>query len=435
MRILVTGQCTVHWGRLEFGNIGNYYITETTFRELHRVFPEAEIVTTFQMTDRFIEEENIKCLPMSLFYDWQPDEVSKAIQEYGLAKYYNETGVILDTTPYIEEVLSSDLIIDFSGELWGDHAEPVGKNRFLVGLLKNRTAQLLGKKTVLLAGSQGPFSDHKTLELAKSVFKNFDLVANRESASIELLQDYGFDTNKVKNFTDPAFIFEPFEDDKMKDIYEKEKLTDHSKPIIGFILCGFNMLNGPYDKWPRKDEEFEQFALSVEHLVNNIGARVVLFSHQNGFELPPNFHLINGRDYPYAKRLQEIVISRGRVNSEDVYCIDKPYLPKEIKAIIRQFDMLVTGRIHGFVAGVSQYIPSVIINRGHGPASKRNIGFARSVEMEHLMANPSDANDIIEKINDCWDNRLAYKRLLESHIPKVKTQVHALYNSITQIFN
>lgn len=53
MRILITGQCTVHWGRLEFGNIGNYYITETSIRELHRVFPDAEIVTTFQMTDDF----------------------------------------------------------------------------------------------------------------------------------------------------------------------------------------------------------------------------------------------------------------------------------------------------------------------------------------------------------------------------------------------
>ena len=49
MKILVIGQGTLHWGRLEFGNIGNYYIIEPFFRELHRVFPNATIKTTFQM--------------------------------------------------------------------------------------------------------------------------------------------------------------------------------------------------------------------------------------------------------------------------------------------------------------------------------------------------------------------------------------------------
>ena len=57
MKILVTGLCTLHWGRLEYGNVGNYYIIEPFFRELHRVFPEAKIVTTFQMTKEFCERE------------------------------------------------------------------------------------------------------------------------------------------------------------------------------------------------------------------------------------------------------------------------------------------------------------------------------------------------------------------------------------------
>ena len=45
--IFVIGQCTLHWGRMEFGNIGNYYVTEPFFRELHRVFPEAHIKNNF----------------------------------------------------------------------------------------------------------------------------------------------------------------------------------------------------------------------------------------------------------------------------------------------------------------------------------------------------------------------------------------------------
>ena len=64
MRILVTGLCTLHWGRLQYGNVGNYYIIEPLFRELHRVFPQGEITTTFQMTKEFIEKEDVKVLPM-----------------------------------------------------------------------------------------------------------------------------------------------------------------------------------------------------------------------------------------------------------------------------------------------------------------------------------------------------------------------------------
>lgn len=46
-KILVTGLCTLHWGRLEFGNIGNYYIVEPLFRLLHKHFPNYEVLTTF----------------------------------------------------------------------------------------------------------------------------------------------------------------------------------------------------------------------------------------------------------------------------------------------------------------------------------------------------------------------------------------------------
>lgn len=49
--IFVIGQCTLHWGRMEFGNIGNYYIIEPFFRELHRVFPQANIKLCFLKSD------------------------------------------------------------------------------------------------------------------------------------------------------------------------------------------------------------------------------------------------------------------------------------------------------------------------------------------------------------------------------------------------
>ncbi|MFA5644528.1 MAG: polysaccharide pyruvyl transferase family protein [Patescibacteria group bacterium] len=420
MRILVIGQCTLHWGRLENGNIGNYYIAETTFRELHRVFPDAEIVTTFQMTEEFCKRENISVLPMNLFYEWEEDYLEIASKELAIATTYHDTGELLNPTPYIEEVMKSDLIVDFSGELWGDHAEPVGKDRFLVGLLKDRVAQLLNRKTVLIASSEGPFSNLAIKEFAKEVFANFAVVSNREPASKDLLEDNGFDVSKVHSFSCPAFLFNPKPEMEMIDILKKEKIKCADRKTIGYILCGFNMLEGPYDKTPRSDEEFTQFALTIEYIVNNLNARVVLMSHQNGFELPPNFKLINGRDYPIIKQLQKVVEKRGKVDMQHVLCIDKPYNPWETKGIIGQFDMFISGRVHGFVASVSQYVPTVLITRGFGPVSHRNIGFARSVGLEQYIADPRSVDDMINKIDLCWKNLDKLKKNLLEVIPKVK---------------
>jgi colanic acid/amylovoran biosynthesis protein len=355
------------------------------------------------------------------------------MKELGLATIFSITGKLYDTTPYIDEVLKSDIVIDFSGEMWGDHAEPVGKNRFLINLIKIRVAQLLGKKTALLAGSQGPFDRCPEIDFAKTVFKNFNIVSNRESASKELLEKNGFDVSRVQNFTDPAFLFEPASNNVMAEIYEKEKIHDKKRKTVGFILCGFNMLEGPYDKEPRRDDEFIQFAEVVEHIINKLGARVVLMSHQNGFVLPPNFQLINGRDYPYAKQLQSIVKERGLVDYNNLICIERPYPPKQTKAILGQFEMLVTGRIHGFVAATSQFVPTVIITRGHGGVSHRNVGFARSVGLEEYISNPADSGDMIQKINKCWDNKDQIRRILQKTIPSIQQTARACFDSLKTI--
>lgn len=433
MRILLTGLVTVHWGRVEFGNIGNYYIVETTIKELHRVFPDAEIATTFQMTDEFINSEKITVLPMNIYYDWSENDLKNSIIELGIATLYKKTGIFYEETEYIREVKKSDIVIDFSGEMWGDHAEPVGKNRFLVNLLKIRVAQLLNKKTVLLAGSQGPFYNCPEIEFAKEVFENFDLIASRESSSKEMLAKFNFNVEKFKSFTDPAFLFEPFPDSKMVQIFEDLNIKHNSKKTVGFVLCGFNMIEGPYDKTPRRDEEFFNFAEVVEYIINNLGSRVFLMSHQNGFELPPNFKLINGRDYPYAKQLRDVVIKRNKINQEDLLILDKPLLPKETKAVIKQFDMFVTGRIHAFVAATSQYVPTVIITRGHGGISHRNIGFAKSVGLDDFISNPADSNDMISKIQKCWDNKDEIRDILKERIPVVQQTARKCFDELRKI--
>ena len=137
----------------------NYYIIEPFIRELYKVFPNSSIKTTMQMSERFVKMKVYLLFPWS-FIIWKENEINLAKHELAIALNYNETSEMLETTPFIDE-MKADLVIDFSGDIWGDKRNFLGDDR-LVGLIKDRVAQLLGKKVVMLAGSPGPFSNKDT---------------------------------------------------------------------------------------------------------------------------------------------------------------------------------------------------------------------------------------------------------------------------------
>lgn len=419
MKILIIGQTTLHWGRMEFGNMGNYYIIEPFVRELHSLFPNAAIKTTLQLSTRFCEDENIKVLPISLYYDFNSSEnLIVAKKELKLVENFIKKGYFSETTPYIDEVMNSDIVIDFSGDIWGDNADFLGENRFEVGLYKDMIAQKLGKPTFMIAGSPGPFKNKKFKELAKEVFRSFTAVTNREPISSKILKEEGFDLSNVSDLACPAFLFEPASKEKIEQIISEKKIVGE-KPIVGFILCGWNFSKGPFDKWPREDLEYEVFAKAVEYINNELGAKVCLMSHSNGFPIPPaKFELIHGRDYPIIKQLQKVINERGI--AKDVMALDEVYDTWTTKGIISKFDMLVSGRIHAAVAGFSQNIPTVVIDYGHEPKAHKLVGFATVAGQEKYVCDPSKESDLINKIKDCWENKESVKQDLEKRIPIVK---------------
>ena len=432
MKIIVTGQCSLHWGRMEFGNIGNFYIMEPFFRMLHDQFPKASISTTFQMSDEFCERERVKRLPMEMYYGWDKDLV-KAQEELKIAESLIQGNLDVKTTPYIEMIRLTDLVIDFSGDIWGDNADLLGDDRFMVGLLKNRTAQLLAKRTAMIAGSPGPFSEGKNLDFTREVYKGFDLVTNRESISIDLLKDYGFDISKTHSLACPAFCFNPGTIDSINGDHVIDQVLSTSRPSIGFLICGWNFTVGPFDKWPRLDEEYSVFIDAIERFLAYTDANIVLMSHSNGFPIPPKqFKLTHGRDYPIIKQLQRIFNQRGAASN--IYALDGVYDAWQSKAILGQFDMVVSGRVHAAVGAMSQCVPTVIIDYGHEPKAHKLTGFAQVAGQEAYMAKPDQVNDVLQKMNLVWENRTSIKMSLESQIPIVKANGKKNFELLKALF-
>lgn len=428
MNIFVIGQCTLHWGRMEFGNIGNYYVIEPFFRELHRVFPDALIKTTFQMSDEFCKREHVRCVPMHLYYAWKDDDLLNAYKELALANIYKETGQLIDKTPFIEEVLCSDLIINYSGDIWGQNADLVGKNRFLVGLIKDRTVQLLGKKIAMIAGSPGPFNRDEILPLAKNVFDLYIYESNREPVSRSILSDFGFNIDKVVDAACPAFIFEPGSQESIKHYLKGTPLENKIRPVIGFMLCGWNMLQGPFSRSDWRDEEFTQYKEVLSNLIKTYDVDICFMSHSNGFELPPHFKPIKGRDFPIVKQLHDIMKQTEYANH--CYLMNGIYDAKETKAIVANFDMLISGRVHGAIAGISQSIPTVIIDYGHEPKAHKLLGFAKVSGVDDYIANPADLIDLNAKVIRCWENRRQIHEFLVGKNKEIAKLVHLQFDGL-----
>lgn len=415
--------------------MGNYYVIKPFFEELHRVFPSANIVTTFQMSECFCREENITCLPMELYYAWTPEDLPKARFEYELAKHYHNSGILNERTPFVDVVMKSDLVIDFSGDIWGQNADAVGPNRFEVGLLKDRTAQLLGKPTAMLAGSPGPFRRDALLDFAREVFGNFDLVTNREPVSRKILEDYGFDLTHCCDCACPAFEFEPASQAQIAPLISNSPLQKKDgRLIIGFILCGWNMQKGPFSRTDWDDREFDVFCESIRRIIQKYNAKFCFLSHSNGFVREPVFSLIHGRDYPIVKRLFDL-LNDGKV-SDSLYLFEGIYSVEETKKIISNFDVLVSGRVHGAVAGLSQNVPTVMIDYGHEPKAHKIRGFAEVAGVEKYIADPYSGSDLVEKISSCIEHKDEIKRMLvrrnESILSLIRKNFDLLSGTVAQ---
>ena len=431
--ILVTGLCTLHWGRLQYGNIGNYYIVEPLFRQLHEHFPDYKIITTFQMDEQFILKEDIEVLPMELYYAWNEEDVANAYKDAEIAEKVAEH-VKCELTPWTKALLDCEYVINVSGDMWGDNAEHVGHKRFLVDCLKMKAAQILHKKTILYAVTPGPFSYEEERSLAKEVFNKFDLVVIREKVSQNNLIKWGFSTEHVVWAPCPSFLFEANENYKSKWTKSIEDSHAKNRKVIGITFGGFNMPCGPYDMWPRTEEQYQVYVELAEYVINTLNADIVIFSHTNGFDLPPHFKLKCGRDYMILEQFYQILLKKDLKYKEHIELIDEPLLPCDIKKVIGSLDMLITGRVHASVAATSQCIPTVYVEYDRRVIySDKMTGFSAQLGMEEFVCEPQNWVGLREKVTECFNHLDAVKARLEHIIPVIKQEAQGAFEMIRKI--
>ena len=432
-KILVTGLCTLHWGRLQYGNIGNYYIIEPLFRLLHKYNPDADIFTTFQMDETFQKRENLMILPMEVYYAWRDDDVGQAILDYEQAKLLDRNDGIKELTPWNELVMGMDMVINISGDMWGDNAEHVGKDRFKVDCYKMRAAQLMNKTCILHAVTPGPFDNAWDIDFVKETFEGFSGVYVREKISLGNLKKWGFNTDRVFYAPCPSFVFEPDRcyEGSVKSIVKS--IRKQKGLAIGLTFGGFNMPIGPYDMWPREDSQYDSYVQLALHILNHTKASIILFSHTNGFEREPVFQLKNGRDFEILKQFFEIMMKKTINNeiAQRIYLIDRPMLPANMKAFIGDLDLLITGRVHASVAALSQCVPAVFIEYDQRVIrSDKMTGFSAQLGMEKFVSSPDDTESLIASVDMCIKSLGKIKKNIQEVLPTIQNAAEEAFRTM-----
>ena len=160
----------------------------------------------------------------------------------------------------------------------------------------------------------------------------------------------------------------------------------------------------------------------------------MIFSHTNGFELPPQFKLINGRDFMILNQFYKLLVDRNQNYREHVILVDEPLLPCNIKKLIGRLDMLITGRVHASVAATSQCVPTVYMEYNQNVIySDKMYGFSSQIGMEKYVSTPGNFNDLAAIITDCYDNIDLVRRQLEEKIPVIKKQAEDIFEDIRKI--
>lgn len=418
--ILVIGLTSVRLGAMENANIGNYLIVEPLFSKLREFFPDSEIRTSLQMSDTFSKRHNLTILKDKRFWTYKLRTLTLSgldLISFGLHKLLKNNRLIKKSI-FLNQVYWSDIIVDFSGDLYGDNS-PL--NRFIEGSIKLLISSWSGKPVIMFASSPGPFRKNFFYKiLGKYVLNSVKMIANREPRSSKYLIELGINEKKITNTACPSVLFDRKSKLDINDVFRKEGIDPKEKKI-GIIITGWNMSSQPFNRYPRSKEEIGKFLPIIDFFIKN-NHQVILLSHSN--RVDNDGIVIHGPDSELCNQLisgyQESFSTSGKLHR-----IKKVYDPETIRQIIGEMDFLISGRLHAALSGLSQNIPTVILDYGFNPKGHKLLGIAELYKIERYFCDPSNPNEMYEKISLAWENRnLIKSTIMENNKIVKKLAIH-----------
>jgi len=415
MKIFITGLTSVPKGGMELHNLGNYVIVEPLFDYLRKTFLKADISTSIQMSDQFYQRNNIAGCHHKRFWTYGiRTGLSTFIDIFRVLAWKILRLNFLLSSPLLKEISQADLIIDFSGDVYGDNASWTA---FLETNARLGVAILMNKKTAMIVGSLGPFTILWRQTIAKFILPKINLVTNREPLSTMMLNYIGIKGENIVSTACPSVLFDAAPVSLIPRNKDFERLFEDVTPTLGFIICGWNMPVGPYNRWPRDDWEFQPFIKIIKYLFEHTNYRICIMSHQNSTS--HEGLLQKGNDHRIIDHLLDLLDEY--YDNERIFTLEGLYDASQSKTIIGTFNLLISGRIHGAVQGMSQGIPTAVMDYGHEPKAHKLQGFSQLYGISDYIFSPTDSEEAIRIINKLIRDKKRLSLDLNERIPSVKS--------------
>lgn len=391
---------------MEFGNIGNAYVAEGFFDLLRKWLPNALISTTLEFSPDFLERHSLRPLAKEVFDSGPGNGLEEARRDFLEA----ESGASAEESPnsseFLREVRSVDLVLDLGGDMWGDNANEIHADRFAVGLYRILAAQALGKKTALVASSPGPFEGKTSIDLVSRALRGYDLVLNREARSYQVLAQARVPLDNVYSRSCPSIRYI----NSVQSNTEKRPRDLH-ETSIGVTLCGWNIPDSSWQNRALSPKQLTNIAEFIGRTTEETGSRIVLFSHANGFRMEGSERIdTRGRDYDLLAQVHDYLKS---LNPELPIDLEKRVRsPRETIELIGGFDLLISGRAHGCVAGLAQGVPTVMIDYANGPEAHKTLGFMELFDQGKRVISLRELDKALLVVGETWADRAEISGLL-----------------------
>jgi len=422
--------------------LGNVAISIPMMKLLKDYIPNAEISTTIQFTDSFCKSYGInripnpkKFLPYFNSLLWLMIAIIDLFRAslWRLFKNFLHINLqILIKGNKLERFAKSDIVLDFNGDVFPTNVSLRSCIPVLIHIAELMSIRELGIPIIEFASSPGPFDNWLRRDLSKIMFNNISIFTNREPISSELLKQIGI-RKPIVNTACPACLLEPASKERVKEILAKENVNLDDRPLIGITICARNLILRHTQRLHKNFDSLSLFVPMLKYLLDELNANVILVPHVYDINPQTNtptytYDLANGTDYEISKKLFKII--NGNRYGGKLSIIEGKYSAPEVKAIIGQCDLYISGRLHAGIAALSQGIPTVLLAYGH-----KHYGIARLFRQESMVYAEGDAEELKSLIKYAWSNKTEITEVLRERLPRVKKLAHLNFEIVKEIID
>ena len=318
----------------------------------------------------------------------------------------------------LNHIQQSDIAAAISG---GDSFSDVyGLGRFMYVSLPQLLVILLGKKLVLLPQTIGPFRSSLSQFVARYILRKAHRVYARDTHSLQRLEGLlgaGRIPEKCEFCYDVAFTLDPIPPVQPNVVGFSLEGERRSK-LVGINISGLLFAGGSTrnNRFGLNSDYKELVYRLIDLMICKKGAAVLLVPHVFGAEVGSESDSLV---------CEQVFSMLGEKYKGRIGLVRGNYDQNQIKHIIGLCDFFVGSRMHACIAAVSQGVAAVSI-----AYSDKFLGVMESIGVASVVvdARKLGTDEILEAIDQSYEERALIHRHLEKKMPEVKDSVLSLFN-------